>query len=340
MYIVALGILNSLDNSITPGALGVNALDSKLAFIAAENFVTFLILNSSASHDLNYVRGDNFPETGGEWRCAFNGRNKRVIRTFMIIDKGYHCLLVTVGLLALSIQASQAGTMGDIVLQSHATYLPLATFTIGPDFVQKGQAQTLSLLPPFQNHYTNTNGTSTVADVGGFVGVERFFSDKLGVQLGVSGYVNTQISPQGHVWLFASPEFDTLSYAYNIHHTRVMAEGKFLTSISAYQSIHPYVSWGLGAAFNQAQNYQETPLIAGAVPTPPFTNDTQTSFTWGVGAGFDYILSAHTRLGIGYQFTDLGSVSLGPTPAATTNQTLSFSHLYTNQLRFQFTLLV
>ena len=62
---VALGILNSLDNSITPGALGANALDSTLAFIAAEYFVTCLILNFRSAHDLIYVRGDNFPETGG-----------------------------------------------------------------------------------------------------------------------------------------------------------------------------------------------------------------------------------------------------------------------------------
>lgn len=256
----------------------------------------------------------------------------------MIIGKGYACLLVTAGLL-ISTQATQAGTMG-VIETTKPRYQALATVTIGPDFVQKGQAQTLSLLPPFQNHYTNTNNTTTVADAGGFVGVERAFSDKLWVQLGVSGYIDAQISPQGDVWRFASPEFDTLSYAYNVQHTRVMAEGKFLTSINAYQALHPYVSWGLGAAFNQARDYQETPLIAGAVPSLPFASETQTSFTWGVGLGVDYALNPHARLGVGYQFADLGSVSLGPTPSATTNQTLSFPHLYTNQLRFQFTLLV
>jgi len=219
-------------------------------------------------------------------------------------------------------------------------YRPVVTLTMGPDFVRQGQAETLSLLPPFANYYTNTNSSTRVFDGGVFIGVERAFSDKLWVQLGVSGYRDTQMSPKGHVWLFTSPEFDALSYTYHIQHTRVMAEGKFLTSLRSYQSLHPYVSWGLGAAFNAAQNYQETPLIAGAVPTAPFANHTQTSFTWGVGVGLDYTLSAHTRLGAGYQFADLGSVSLGPTPAATTNQTLHFHHLYTSQLRFQFTLLV
>lgn len=221
-----------------------------------------------------------------------------------------------------------------------AKYIPLVTLTVGPDFVQKGQAQTLSLLPPFQNHYTNTNSATTVVDAGAFVGVERVFNDKLWVQLGVSGYVDSQINPQGHVWLTGVPEFDALTYSYNVHHTRVMAEGKFLTTFSRYPTLHPYLSGGLGAAFNGARNYQEIPLIAGVPPTPPFGNHTQTSFTWGVGLGVDYTLNTHVRFGAGYQFSDLGSVTLGPTSAALTTQTLSFPHLYTNQLRFQFTFLV
>lgn len=254
----------------------------------------------------------------------------------MKVDKRIYNTLVAIGLLSISTQASIAGTLGEI---NQRLYQPLATFTIGPDFVQKGRTQTLSLLPPFQNHYTNTNSATTVVDAGAFIGIERVFTDRLWVQLGVSGYVDEQISPQGQVWLFASPEFNTLAYGYNIHHTRVMAEGKFLTSFGSYQAVHPYVSWGLGAAFNQAQNYRERALIAGAVPTAPFANNSRTSFTWDVGVGVDYTFSSHVRLGAGYQFIDLGSVSLGPTPAATTRQTLSLPHLYTNQLRFQISFL-
>ncbi len=254
----------------------------------------------------------------------------------MMTNKPIACFCLGISLIALSTQVT-AGMMGGT---DAPLYRPLATFTIGPDFVQKGQAQTLTPLPPFQKHYTNTNASTTVADAGAFLGIERMVSDKLWVQLGVSGYVDSQISPEGHVWLFASPAFDTLSYSYNVHHTRIMAEGKFLTTFKDYQSFHPYLSWGLGAAFNQAQNYQETALIAGAVPTVPFANHTNTSFTWGVGAGVDYTLNPHVRLGVGYQFADLGSVSLGATPAATNTETLSFPHLYTNQLRFQFTCVV
>jgi opacity protein-like surface antigen len=219
-------------------------------------------------------------------------------------------------------------------------YTPLVTFTAGADFVQAGEDQTLTLLPPYQNHYTNNSSTATVADGGVFLGVERVLTDYLSVQLGVAGYIDEKFSSQGDVWQFASPLFDTLSYSYNINHSRVMFSSKLLTIIPRYQAIHPYVSLELGAAYNRASDYQETPLIPLAVPMAPFENHTQSSFAWALGIGVDYNLNQHIRMGVGYQFADLGEVSLGTTPAASTTETLGISHLYTNQLRFQFTFLV
>jgi Outer membrane protein beta-barrel domain len=231
-----------------------------------------------------------------------------------------------------------AGTIGPVVTPPQ--WVPVITATAGPDFVNPGQAQTLTLLPPFQNHYTKANTSQTVADVGGFIGVERVLTEKLSVQLGVSGYWDSQMTVKGDVWQFTLPEFDDLGYTYRIHHARVMAATKFLTTLSQYASVHPYVSGELGAAFNQASGYQETPLEIGAIPTPPFSNHSQTSLAWGVGAGIDYNLNQQIRLGLGYQFADLGKASLGQTTAELTNQSLSVAHLYANQLRFQLTILV
>ncbi len=63
---VALGILNSLANSITPGALGASALVNTLAFIASEYFVTCLIRNSSSASQ-NYFNSEatTFLKLGG-----------------------------------------------------------------------------------------------------------------------------------------------------------------------------------------------------------------------------------------------------------------------------------
>lgn len=254
----------------------------------------------------------------------------------MVLNKAHTLLLVAAGLLVLGTQTTRACTE-EGCLGSDEPLRPLVTFTLGPDYMQKRQSQTIALLPPFQNSYTNTNTKPTMefADAGIFVGVESALNDRLRAQLGVSGYADSQLKIQGRVWQFGLPQFETLAYSYKVQHKRAMLEGKFLTSFRGYRMLHPYVSWGLGAAFNKASNYQETPLILGAIPTLPFSNNTQTSLAWGLGLGVDYSINRHVRFGAGYQFADLGSVSLGPTLAATTRQTLSFAHLYSNQLRFQ-----
>lgn len=216
---------------------------------------------------------------------------------------------------------------------------PFITLSLGPDFIQQGRAQTLSLYPPFENYYTNKKSTTTAVDGGLFVGVEHAMTEKTHLQFGVGGYLEQRINPQGKVWLFGSPLFDTLAYQYHVRHGRVVAEGKLLLTTPYSPLFHPYVSANLGAAFNRASDYQETPWVAGAVPTQPFRGYTSNSFTYGVGVGFDVSMSHNLRLGLGYQFADFGAVSLGPTPVAITSQTLSFPHLYANQIRFQLSLL-
>ena len=215
-------------------------------------------------------------------------------------------------------------------------YMPLITLTVGPDFVNAGRAQTLTLLPPFQNHYTSTNNSQTVVDGGFFLGVERslFLSN---AQFGLSGYVDSTLSPKGHVWQFGLPKFDNFTYGYHIDSVRVMFTNKLLTALSGHPTIHPYLSWEIGAAFNRASSYQETPITPLAIPLIPFSNHSQSTFAWGAGLGIDYTLNQHVRAGVGYQFANLGSASLGATTVATTIQTLSVSHVYTNQLRFQLT---
>ena len=243
-------------------------------------------------------------------------------------------------LLALLMLASTATLSQSLRPFESPQYRVLATVTIGPDFVQSGQSQTLTLLPPFQNHYTNSGQTQAVFDGGLFLGFERTISERFSAQLGVAGYGDTTITSQGDVWQFALPKFADLNHTYQVQHGRVMVSGKFLGMLPQHQAIRPYVSVELGAAFNHANSYQETSLVPGVLPMSPFSNNSQTSFSWGVGLGSDYSINSHMRIGVGYQFADLGSASLGPTLDATTTETLVLSHLYTNQLRFQLTYLV
>lgn len=219
------------------------------------------------------------------------------------------------------------------------SYQWLFGFSIGQNMVQKGQGQFLSLIPPFENYYAVTDKQETVFDSGVFFGMEHLIHDNYMLQLGLSANFDQDLKPHGEVWQFSLPEFNTLAYRYYISHKRFMLEGKFYQIWSSQPHLLPYLSMSLGAALNKSINYLESPLVRGAIPGLAFADHLRTSLSWGLGLGFDYKPEAHIRLGLGFQFSDLGSASLGATPASTTKQTLSIDHLYAAQIRGQLTLL-
>lgn len=118
----------------------------------------------------------------------------------------------------------------------------------------------------------------------------------------------------------------------------MVATGKLLSSYQ--QKYHPYLSGELGASFNRAFAYNEMPLIEQAGSMAPFRDHTRSAFSWGVGVGVDMDVRSGLRVGVGYQFVDLGKASLGTSPAQDTLETLNISHLYDNQLRFQLIALI
>ncbi len=219
-----------------------------------------------------------------------------------------------------------------------STLHSFAVFTAGPEYTHTGRSQTLSLLSPFFNHYTDDTSYQINGLLGFGVGVEGILTEQLSWQLGLSGYFSTEGTSHGRVWQFALPEFENFVYRYSVQSKQLMATGKLLSTMAGH--FHPYVSGELGAGFNRARGYSETPLIVEAVPMAPFDNHTKTSFSWGIGVGLDVDIDKTSRLGIGYQFSDLGSARLGLSPAQQSTQSLSISHLYSHQIRFQLTALI
>ncbi|MCL9684364.1 outer membrane protein [Legionella maioricensis] len=217
-------------------------------------------------------------------------------------------------------------------------FRPFGVFNVGADFIRSGRSQTVTLLPPFSNHYTNSDNYQSSGSLGGGLGIESFKSERLFWQLGVSAYFDSQVTNSGDVWQFGLPEFNNLTYSYQTQYSRIVASGKILSTVK--QRIHPYLSGELGVGFNRVSGYHEIPLIPEVLPMSPFRSATQSSFTWGAGVGLDVDLNAPVRLGIGYQFADLGKASLGLSPAQLTNDTLHVSNSYTHQVRIQLTALI
>ncbi|MDP3269733.1 MAG: hypothetical protein Q8M40_11920 [Legionella sp.] len=240
------------------------------------------------------------------------------------------------GMLFAVCQSGLAGTMS----QSHfdSAYHPYGVFTLGGDYMRPGRAQTVTLLPPFANYYTNYDDYASTASLGIGLGIESIKSNGYFWQLGISGYFNPEITSKGEVWQFTLPEYNNFLYSYETQYSRLVAAGKILGTIE--NTVHPYLSGEAGIALNRVSGYHETPLISEASPMSPYTNNMQSSFTWAVGAGIDVDLNVPVRLGIGYQFADLGKAVLGPSPAQVTRETLSINNSYSHQLRIQLTALI
>ena len=245
-------------------------------------------------------------------------------------------VLITRIVAATALMGNQvfAGTMG-VISDYWGESKKVATLTLGPDFVYQGGSHTLTLLPPFQNTYASNEQWKAVGDFGGFLGIEHPLTEYLSVQTGIAGYGNTSLPISGNVWQFALPEYNNFTYSYRVSHGRLLFSNKLLTHWNRYPDLLPYFSLELGAAFNRASGYQETPITALAIPMSPFRSHSKTSFSWAIGIGGDYTVRPHIRVGVGYQFADLGGAKLGTTLAETTTQTLSVAHLWSNQLRFQ-----
>lgn len=130
---------------------------------------------------------------------------------------------------------------------------------------------------------------------------------------------------------------DQFTYKYDIQASQVMADAKLL-----YRPywIHPYIQGGIGASFNQATNYS-TNVPPFLTFTRKYENTSTWSFAYVVGAGFDADLTESIRLGLGYRFTNAGTVKLEDEIDTTeVSGTLKQSHFNINELMLQLTFLI
>lgn len=217
-------------------------------------------------------------------------------------------------------------------------FRPLASITLGLNSVNPGRAQSLSLTPPFEDYYSKSNHSRAAGEFGVGLGIEHSIDAMSSWQAHISYYINSNFSTEGHIWQFGQPLFDNFKYQYSILHQGVMLSGKYILNSATYPCFHPYISGEVGLALNKAHNYFAEPLFPELISSLPFRSNTKRAFSWGVGLGVYYDLTSRLRVGAGYQLADAGAVSLGHSPEAQTDQSLHFSHLYTNQFRLQMTI--
>lgn len=265
------------------------------------------------------------------------------MKTYLFGSRFIFCLLLFI-LEAPSYSQSNSDYFYDAKNASNL----LATLSGGASWGMTGNKQTFYLQPALLKTYRSTSSVNVYGVGDLFLGAEHRLSSQLMGQLGLDlGVTNTvigramgmthNVSNVGEIWEQANPDFDNYTYSYRVSQTRVAVKGKLLVEREYYQQIAPYVTVSLGAGFNNASGYGSTPRIEEESEQPPFGSHVSTSFTYTLGIGIEKAMNLHWSMGVGYEFSDLGSSSLNRAEGQTLNRGISLSHLYTNGIMVSLT---
>jgi opacity protein-like surface antigen len=207
-----------------------------------------------------------------------------------------------------------------------------AAFGVGPVWEQAGSKQTLNLAPGIVKTYTANKETDTLVEGEVFLGVHEPLPYALQGQFGLAAAMTNSTALSGQIWDDANPEFNNYTYQYKINHKHIALKGKLIRHCDWLLS--PWISASLGAGFNYAYRFNNSPAIYEALPNPDFVSHRTTSFTYALGIGLERKLTPNTQMAIGYEFADWGKSQLGRAPGQTQGHGLSLSHFYTNGIMF------
>lgn len=234
-----------------------------------------------------------------------------------------------ISLVAATVLANHAvaGTMESV--QPSKDWSWVSTIIAGSIWAKAGKTQTFYLSPGIEKSYRANKSSNVFASGELFIGMQKTLSPQWLGQLGLALAATGNARLQGVIWDDADPEFDNHRYNYKVRHTRIAVKGKLLFDSETFM-LTPWVSGSVGVGFNRARSFSNWPVIFEALPTPNFSDNTKTNFTYTLGAGVQKSLNAHWQLGIGYEFADWGKSKLGRSEGQTLNTGLTLNHLHTN----------
>ncbi|KTD74268.1 outer membrane protein [Legionella tucsonensis] len=159
--------------------------------------------------------------------------------------------------------------------------------------------------------YRNSGHDNDTGVGGIFLGLEYVFTSSFLMQLGVDYAYFGSTRIQGIHSVGIEPSTSTqYQYKYKFQPQQLLAATKLLTTVQ--DSFHPYLFAGLGVSFNRAYNYDaSTHETCDINLTPLFKNNSDQRLSFTLGAGVDANLNQHFRFGLGYRFSDFGTISLG-----------------------------
>lgn len=135
----------------------------------------------------------------------------------------------------------------------------------------------------------------------------------------------------GVISQYSLPEFTNYDYTWNIVSNLLFASAK--VNLYQYKRLLPYVTAGLGGAFNRASGYEENALPGVTSRfSPDFQDNTKTQFAYHVGVGLDVQLTQGMLVSLAYQYMNLGQIKSGYGTSTWSNQSLDLGSYHSNGL--------
>lgn len=130
--------------------------------------------------------------------------------------------------------------------------------------------------------------------------------------LGLNYLYGLTSSVSGSVQQFSLPQFENYQYEYDVQSQALF--GLLKIEIYEFENLTPFISGGLGAAWNHFSDYHETANenVTPRVP-PDYDNNTHSDFAFLLGIGVNYWFGVEEeedwRVSLEYNYADLGNVS-------------------------------
>lgn len=229
---------------------------------------------------------------------------------------------------------ANSGTMGD----NNNTWTPVVSLSAGPAWEDSTATRTFFLDPNIEKTYAARKKTTTIGAGELFFGAQKRIDNRFYGQIGLDLAVAGDAKLAGDIWDDADPTFNNYAYHYDITHYQVGLKGKLLADMGYW--VMPWVSASVNVGFNHSHDFNNTPYIFEAVKNPNFRNNTDTAFSYTVGAGVQKQWNQNWQVGAGYEFADWGISHLGKARGQTLNNRLGINHIYTHGLMLNLTYLV
>jgi opacity protein-like surface antigen len=165
---------------------------------------------------------------------------------------------------------------------------------------------------------------NAVLEGSALVGIEFPMSEENRWQTGFSYYQAATFEVEGQVQQLSDPAYTSFEFNYKVNNQRILWENRWLSEVA--DDYFFYLMGGLGIAFNRAYDFDENNELNPAADIDPFFKDkTTTSLTYSFGVGVETEVIEDLRLGLGYQYSDLGKVELDTFEGQVTDDTIQTS---------------